>query len=164
MPHQPQSPKFATIYLYIPDRLAPKDQRSTIRRLGVDTDQVLDIHYPGVNTVALLVRASIYARLHSIFGAHPSTNLQDSFNPLDPDNLGSREFRSAPKANRIAEIKRICTVQKLKALDHLHLPLRLEVAQYFAQQGWISAAEHTAVIQQTEQTRLDPANVFGRRV
>jgi len=144
--------------------LAPKDQRSTIRRLGVDSEQVLDIHYPGVNIVALLVRASTYARLHSIFRAHPSTNLQDSFNPLDPDNLGSREFRSAPKANRIAEIKRICTVQKLKALDHLHLPLRLEVAQYFAQQGWISAADHTAVIQQTEQTRLDPANVFGRRV
>jgi len=81
---------------------------------------------------------------------------------LDLNNLGSREFRSAPKSKRIAEIKRICTVQKLKALDHLHLPLRLEAAQYFAQQQqvWISAADHTAVIQQTEQIRLGPANVF----
>ncbi|ORY97149.1 hypothetical protein BCR42DRAFT_476591, partial [Absidia repens] len=82
---------FTYIYLNTNKRLPTKELRRKFRRLDINTNRLLDIHYPTRNVIATLIHNDFEQEfLHqlSTFGITPI----EDFDPLDPKHIQNPDF------------------------------------------------------------------------
>ncbi|KAG1546448.1 hypothetical protein G6F49_010495 [Rhizopus delemar] len=98
---QPPSENQGFKYIYLPTKArVPIGQlRSRLRKLDINNNRILDIHYPDRNVVALLVHNDYTDELRSHLQRFKVT-LKDDFNPCDPKLLRDPQYADASDEER----------------------------------------------------------------
>lgn len=128
-------------YLYLPSR--NRATRQTIRQklptLKVETNRVLDIHFPARNIVALLVHIQYYEELVQLLS--DLTIKPAEFDPLSPENLSDPKFENLSHPDRCDRMTIIHNTRMIRTLEYLRPTLAPSVARYFVEQGWIAVED-----------------------
>lgn len=108
-----------------------------MRKLDINNNRILDIHYPDRNVVALLVHNDYADELRSHLQRFKVT-LKDDFNPCDPKILRDPQYADASDEERsnLAFMHHCNRMER--ALKFIRTPVKFAVARYFYAQGWIS--------------------------
>lgn len=105
-----------------------------MRKLDINNNRILDIHYPDRNVVALLVHNDYADELRSHLQRFKAT-LKDDFNPCDPKILRGPQYADASDEERanLAFMHHCSRMER--ALRFIHTPVKFAVARYFYAQG-----------------------------
>ncbi|KAG1138100.1 hypothetical protein G6F37_011426 [Rhizopus arrhizus] len=90
---QPLSANQSFQYLYLPmkARVPIGQLRSRLRKLDINNNRILDIHYPDRNVVALLIHNDYEDELRSQLKRF-KISLEDDFDPCDPKILRDPKY------------------------------------------------------------------------
>lgn len=141
-------------YMYLPSRNRSTRQstRQKLRNLGIETNRVLDIHYPARGVVALLLHVQYHEELSTKFKELDIQPL--TFNPLDPANLHDPDLIDQSELAKTLAMQGIHNDRMLRALEHIGSPRSYSVGRSFIEKGWITAEELTKL------TRKEAARAF----
>ncbi|KAG1448023.1 hypothetical protein G6F46_004968 [Rhizopus delemar] len=158
-PLQPPSENQGFQYLYLPTKArVPIGQlRSRLRKLDINNNRILDIHYPDRNVVALLVHNDYANELRSQLKRFKIT-LKDNFDPCDPKILRDPKYFDATEEERAnLAFMHHCNCME-RALKFTRAPVKFAVARYFYTKGWISkqTLDETLSSRRTSQMEADP--------
>jgi hypothetical protein len=149
----PASTNQGSQYVYIPIRahLRIGQVRQQLKALIIDNSRIIDVHYPAMNTTALLLHNDLADELTSQL-AKAGINPIDSFDPQDHKQLND------PKCNDQSEQKRTIIATTLHRQRMARsLEFRREPAK-FAAAGWITSDQLDAILQHSAVVR--PQHVF----
>ncbi|KAG0755475.1 hypothetical protein G6F65_012278 [Rhizopus arrhizus] len=122
---QPPSENQGFKYIYLPTKArVPIGQlRSRLRKLDINNNRILDIHYPDRNVVALLVHNDYADELRSHLQRFKAT-LKDDFNPCDPKILRDPQYADASDEERanLAFMHHCSRMER--ALRFIHTPVK----------------------------------------
>ncbi|KAG1448861.1 hypothetical protein G6F55_010438 [Rhizopus delemar] len=127
---------FKLIHVPIRHRLPLQQLRSNLRRLHINTRQILDIHYPDRNLVSFLIHIGYETELRLQLSKFNIT-VRDDFDPLDPSIILDPTLVNEPidhkvKHARKAFLHRICV-----ALRRFRTLIYNAVANFFVQSDLI---------------------------
>ena len=145
-------------YVYLPSRNRSTRQtiRQKLRHLGVETNRVLDIHFPARHVTALLVHVQYQEQVLKILAEHSVAPVD--FEPLDPANLHNEELRKLHEEERCNMAMMIHRDRMLRTLRYLRPSIAPSVGRYFVEQGWISEEERLKEIHQSAATHFRHAD------
>ena len=133
-----ESQGFQYLYLFCRGREPYSVTRSKLRKLGIASNRILDIHYPAKQVLALLVPNDYAPSATDIF-QKSDIKLKTDFNPLSPstiqDTLHS-SLSTKEKTTKATELhqKRLCN-----AVKRIMSPTtRSALAKAFHKQKWIT--------------------------
>jgi hypothetical protein len=127
--------------LYIPSRhrLPRSDTRKKLRKLGIQTHRLLDIHFPARNVIAILIHEDYGMSLREIFESHHIELLD--FDPLDPDHLEDPEYKDLDEDSRQYKTEELHKERLFRALRHVRKHVYLPLANAMLSQGWLTKEE-----------------------
>ncbi|CAO3577426.1 unnamed protein product [Absidia cylindrospora] len=145
----PVSPTRGFTYLYLNTnkRLPTKELRRKFRRLGINTNRLIDIHYPTRNVIATLVHNDFqqeFVEQLATFGITPI----DHFDPLDPQHIQNPDYTDDTTSQDEKEQFAFQTVNKrmTRTLQFVRESLRYAVSDYFIQEGWIDEVDRNITL------------------
>ncbi|KAG0755808.1 hypothetical protein G6F29_010652 [Rhizopus arrhizus] len=143
---QPPSENQGFQYLYLPTKArVPVGQlRSRLRKLDINNNRILDIHYPDRNVVVLLVHNDYADELRSHLRKFKVT-LKDDFDPCDPMILRDPKYSDSTTEEQTNIIFMHYCNRMERTLRFVRAPIKFAVARYFHTKGWIS----TQILQET---------------
>ncbi|KAG0735173.1 hypothetical protein G6F23_011784 [Rhizopus arrhizus] len=143
---QPPSENRGFQYLYLSTKAqVPVGQlRYRLRKLDINNNRILGIHYPDRNVVVLLVRNDYADELRSHLRKFKVT-LKDDFDPCDPMILRDPRCSDSTTEERTNIIFMHYCNRMERALRFVRAPVKFAVARYFHTKGWIS----TQILQET---------------
>lgn len=136
---QPPSANQGFQYLYLPTKArVPIGQlRSRLRKLDINNNRILDIHYPDRNVVALLIHNDYEDELRSQLKRF-KISLKDDFDPCDPKILRDPKYVDFTDEERTnLAFMHHCNRME-RALRFIRVPVKFAVARHFFNKGWIS--------------------------
>jgi hypothetical protein len=143
---QPLSENQGFQYLYLPTKArVPVGQlRPRLRKLDINNNRILDIHYPDRNVVALLVHNDYADELRFHLRKFKVT-LKDDFDPCNPMILRDPRYSDSTTEERTNIVFMHHCNRMERALRFVRAPVKFAVARYFHTKGWIS----TETLQET---------------
>ncbi|SAM08830.1 hypothetical protein [Absidia glauca] len=127
---------FQYIYLNTRNRLPIGQVRKNFRAIKIDTNRLLDLHYP-VNSVLAILIHNDYTDTFMTQITKIGLTTMTSFNPCDPAHLHNPKYKALTTNQRQVQQKQTVRTRMLRILDHLRLPVRNAVAKYYLTAGWI---------------------------
>ncbi|KAG1169345.1 hypothetical protein G6F36_012086 [Rhizopus arrhizus] len=136
---QPPSTNQGFKYIHLPTKArVPIGQiRSRLRKLDINNNRIIDIHYPDRNIVALLIHNDYEDELRQQLQRFKVT-IKEDFNPCDPQVLRDPKYADRTPAERedLAFMHHCNRIER--ALQYIRTPVKFAVARYFYSKGWIS--------------------------
>ncbi|KAG1447746.1 hypothetical protein G6F55_010966 [Rhizopus delemar] len=147
---QPPSTNQGFKYICLPTKArVPIGQiRSRLRKVDINNNRIIDIHYPNRNIVALLIHNDYEDELRQQLQRFKVT-IKEDFNPCDPQVLRDPKYADRTPAERkdLAFMHHCNRIER--ALQYIRTPVKFAVARYFYSKGWISKQ----LLQETLPTR-----------
>lgn len=144
------NPGYQFVYLPSKIRYTPGQLRANLRKLGVDNRRILDVHYPARHVVGLLVHNDFVADLVKYLDSKQIYPIQD-FDPCDPKHLGDPKYADMSELDRAHVAFALHCTRMAKALSFIRVHVKLSVARYFHDNGWIP----TATLDELQQSRVN---------
>jgi hypothetical protein len=134
-------------YLYLTTRTRqPIGQlRKTFRGLNIESNRIIDLHYPTNNTLAILVRNDYVEPFTKQMTALKLDNFTD-FDPIDPPHIKNPLYQDRSPEERTHQAAVIINARMNRILTKIRQPVRQSVAKYFVSQGWISLEDAAAAM------------------
>ncbi|EIE76663.1 hypothetical protein RO3G_01367 [Rhizopus delemar RA 99-880] len=147
---QPPSTNQEFKYIHLPTktRVSIGQIRSRLRKLDINNNRIIGIHYPDRNIVALLIHNDYKDELRQQLQRFKVT-IKEDFNPCDPQVLRDPKYADRTPAERedLAFMHHCNRIER--ALQYIRTPVKFAVARYFYSKGWISKQ----LLQETLPTR-----------
>ncbi|KAG1137714.1 hypothetical protein G6F37_007234 [Rhizopus arrhizus] len=136
---QPPSDNQGFQYIYVVTKVrVPIGQvRSRLRKLDINNNRILDIHYPDRNILTLLVHNDYAAELRQQLQRFKIT-IKDDFDPCSPQNLRDPKYANLPVEERTNRAFMHHCDRMERALQFIRVPVKYAVARHFFSKGWIS--------------------------
>ncbi|KAG0756944.1 hypothetical protein G6F24_010814 [Rhizopus arrhizus] len=128
---------FQYIYVLTKVRVPIGQVRSRLRKLDINNNRILDIHYPDRNILALLVHNDYAAELRQQLQRFKIT-IKDDFDPCSPQNLRDPKYANLPVEERTNRAFMHHCDRMERALQFIRVPVKYAVARHFFSKGWIS--------------------------
>ncbi|KAG1373108.1 hypothetical protein G6F61_010460 [Rhizopus arrhizus] len=128
---------FQYIYVLTKARVPIGQVRSRLRKLDINNNRILDIHYPDRNILALLVHNDYAAELRQQLQRFKIT-IKDDFDPCSPQNLRDPKYANLPVEERTNRAFMHHCDRMERALQFIRVPVKYAVARHFFSKGWIS--------------------------
>jgi hypothetical protein len=142
------TPLFKYVYFLNKYRIKISSLRSDLRRLGVDTGRVIDIHYPSRGVVALLMHVEYVPTLTAILAKFQKVPLAN-YDHFSASNITTAEHESLSIAEKTRLATQYQQTRLSRALSHMRPQIRNTVAKAFALHGWLSDAQIKAALAAT---------------
>ncbi|KAG1052341.1 hypothetical protein G6F43_005514 [Rhizopus delemar] len=146
---------FKYIYLPTKDRVHIGQIRSRLRKLDINNNRVIDIHYPDRNIVALLIHNDYEDELRQQLQRFKVT-IKEYFNPCDPQVLRESKYADRTPAEREDLVFMHHCNRIERALQYTRSPVKFAVARYFYSKGsqdtdiFFSDDDHMSTFEETK--------------
>ncbi|KAG1154621.1 hypothetical protein G6F37_009285 [Rhizopus arrhizus] len=136
---QPPSDNQGFQYIYVPTKArVPIGQvRSRLRKLDINNNRILGIHYPDRNILALLVHNDYATELRQQLQRFKVT-IKDDFDPCTSQNLRDPKYANLPVEERTNRAFMHHCDRMERALQFIRVPVKFAVSRHFFSKGWIS--------------------------
>ncbi|KAG1067747.1 hypothetical protein G6F41_007417 [Rhizopus arrhizus] len=161
---QPPSDIQGFQYIYVPTKArVPIGQvRSHLRKLDINNNRILDIHYPNRNILALLVHNDYAAELRQQLQRFKIA-IKGDFDPCSPQNLRYPKYANLPLEERTNRAFMHHCDRMERALQFIRILVKFAVARHFFSKGWF----HTitiATLPRDHQTATTYIEQFNRQL
>ncbi|KAG1596801.1 hypothetical protein G6F47_007878 [Rhizopus delemar] len=129
---------FKYLYLPIQRRLPIRQIRSLLRRLHINSNRVLDIHYPDRHLVALLLHNDYEAEVRSQLEKF-EIPIHDDYDPMDPNNLRNPYYDDFDQDEKGCAAWSVFAQRLVRAIRCLKGPIQRAVARFFVDKGIIAS-------------------------
>ncbi|KAI8971205.1 hypothetical protein BDB01DRAFT_909638, partial [Pilobolus umbonatus] len=143
---------FQFLYLHSRGKEPISVMRTKLRKLGIQSGRILDIHYPDNHVVGLLVHNDYAPEVTEILSKYGIT-IDSNFNPLSPSILRDPKLATLSDSEttlKAAEIHQNRLIHIIKRVSNL--PRQLAIARNFLSSQWISQTQYDEVL-----TEIRPA-------
>jgi hypothetical protein len=131
------TPLFNYVYFENKFRTKISTLRNDLRKVGIDTGRIIDIHYPSRGVVALLMHVDYIPTLTAIFTKFNKVELT-KYDQFSASHVIDTEGESYTEDEKAALAKHFQQTRLSRALTHMRPQIRNTVARAFALHGWLS--------------------------
>jgi cell division septation protein DedD len=137
-------------YLYFNNKYRTKisSLRSDLRKLGIDTGRIIDIHYPSRGVIAMLMHVDYIPTLTTILHKYNKAPLEN-YDPFSASHITSAEHHSLSEEKKSNLSKQFQQTRMTRALTHMRPQIRNTVAKAFTLHGWLSESQIQAALNST---------------
>ncbi|RCH83924.1 hypothetical protein CU098_005712 [Rhizopus stolonifer] len=116
--------------------------RNKLHKLGAASSRILDIHYPTLGIVAVLIHIGYSDEFNRLLGKWEIAPLHN-FNPLDPQHLRDRKLLETLTSDeeRATKLKEIHQQRLTCALEYMREHARRPMAFDFVFRGWLTTCK-----------------------
>lgn len=151
---------FQYIYIFARGKEPISTMRSKLRKLGLHSGRILDIHYPDNQVMAMLIHndyvPTVTETLHK-FGIKLNTD----FNPLSPLGLRDPQYSTLTNEQRVLKITEIHQNRLIIAVKRTtSVPCQTALARDFLNKKWITEIQFSSLMDTIKPSRYtnDPGN------
>lgn len=130
-------------YVFIPRsrRITRTEVRSRLRKIGVETNRILDLIFPAAGVIGVLLHQQ-YIESFTTTMASVGTKILSDFDVLDPKHVGDPQYNTYSeqgRANKAIELQRNRCINALEFLNRTKPYQVGAIGRSFVEKGWIDA-------------------------
>jgi hypothetical protein len=131
------TPLFNYVYFENKFRTKISTLRNDLRKVGIDTGRILDIHYPSRGVVAMLMHIDYIPTLTAIFAKYNRKPL-DKYDHFSASHVTTSAHDTFTENEKATLSKNYQQTRLGRALTHMRPQIRKTVAKAFALHGWLN--------------------------
>lgn len=117
------------------------------------------MHYPARHVAALLIHSDFADELKQKLATFRINPIQD-FDPCEPKHLGDPKYAELPQHDREHAVFELHCARMEKVLTFIRHTVKISVARYFLDKGWITTETLEALIHARTNPQQNAADIF----